>query len=78
MQLIFFLGTEINDLEGNGAAFDADVASWTVAGTCCGATSPYTTNCAGDDILGGFSVLSKTGSFTRTYSGLPGHDIIYV
>lgn len=68
----------IKDLEGNGAAFDAEAASWIVTSPLGTAAYPYTSNCAGTSLLGGYGILDTTTTLERSYLGLPTHNIIYL
>src|SRR5687767_4919262 len=72
------IGYFIRDLEGTGAAFDSDASTWTTTSPLGIVAFPYTTTCLGKPMLGGYNVLQKVGSFEKSYSSIPTHDIIYL
>jgi len=82
VSFIFFIispnntATILYDLEGSGASFLTNANDWTISGLVNPSIKTY--NCDGDDILGGYNIMS-TGSgkyMERVYDNLPAHNQI--
>lgn len=61
-----------------GAAFTTEASKWTTVLPEASAIAPYTTNCAGTDLLGGYNILRNgVGFHALAYQNLPAHNIVY-
>ena len=68
------------DLEYQGTDFQAEAASWSCSLSLVN-SAVKTTQCGSNTLLGGYNIMAGnsggTGSWSKTYSGLPTHNTIY-
>ena len=75
LYLLFnIIAYELRDLESNTTYFNTEAQHWTITNNL---TSAITSECYGSWIMGGYGITGQGGRYSRFYSSLPSHNMIY-